>query len=103
QRVRGRAALRSGAAPRPRRLPARRRAVREPRRAPLLRPGGPAMTEPVQRSRRAEDRARSGTAVDLLSVLEQHVAPLHRKVRRAVLERLARELAGREPEADLGG
>jgi hypothetical protein len=43
------------------------------------------------------DRASQDT---LLSALQRHVAPLHRKVRSAVLERLAAELAGREPEAD---
>ncbi|HWU88980.1 MAG TPA: hypothetical protein VN253_17060, partial [Kofleriaceae bacterium] len=37
------------------------------------------------------------------AILERHVAPLHRKVRGAMLARLAAELAGREPEADLGG
>src|SRR5690554_1214221 len=37
---------------------------------------------------------------DLRAALERHVAPLHRKVRGAVIDQLARELARREPEAD---
>ena len=46
---------------------------------------------------------RPAPAETVLSILERHVTPLHRQVRGAVLARLAAELAGREPEADLGG
>ncbi len=39
---------------------------------------------------------------ELRATIERHVSPLHRKVRGAVIDRLARELARREPEADGG-
>jgi len=39
----------------------------------------------------------------VLSVLEKHVTPLHRKVRGARLVELAAELVRREPELELGG